>query len=194
MQAVLVRDGACALEQWPVPEAGPDDVLIRVVATAVNRLDTNQRKGKAAPPPGVTEVLGLEVSGVVERDGAGFVAGDEVLALVPGGGYAAYVAVHNSTVMRKPADMSWEAAASVPEAWLTAFQLVHMVGEVKAGETVLIHAAASGVGIAAIQLVVAAGATALVTVGSAEKLALCVRLGAKGGALRHDGLEWRGIL
>lgn len=192
MSAVVVRDGACALvRDWPVPKPCSDEVLIKVVATAVNRLDTIQRRGRAMPPPGVTEVLGLEVAGTIVERGATVAAewqpGVEVMALVPGGAYAEYVAVHASTLMRKPASLSWAAAASLPEAWLTAYQLVHMVGEVQPGETVLIHAAASGVGLAAVQLVAAAGATPLVTVGSAEKLALCVRLGAKGGAIRHDG-------
>ena len=143
-------------------------------------------------PPGVTTVLGLEAAGVVVAVGAGDVGGlsvgDEVMALLPGGGYAEYVSVDAATVMRKPRALSWAAAASIPEAWLTAFKLVHVVGKVAAGEVVLIHAAASGVGIAAVQLVVAAGATALVTVGSTDKLhMLTSRLGASGGAVRHDG-------
>jgi len=89
--------------------------------------------------------------------------------------------------MRKPPSMSWSAAASVSEAWLTAFKLVHLVGQVQTGDTVLLHAAASGVGLAAIQLVVAAGGTAFVTVGTKAKLAQCLSAGAAGGAVRHDG-------
>ena len=97
------------------------------------------------------------------------------------------VTVDASTVMRKPPSMSWSAAASVSEAWLTAFKLVHLVGQVQTGDTVLLHAAASGVGLAAIQLVVAAGGTAFVTVGTKAKLAQCLSAGAAGGAVRHDG-------
>lgn len=191
MSAVVSREGVCVVKKdrsTPTPAEG--EVLIEVKATAINRLDVMQRKGKTPIPAGVTEVLGLEAAGVVSAVGGGvrdFRVGDEVLALVPGGAYAEYVAVDAATVMPKPRWLSWEQAASIPEAWLTAYKLVHLVGKVAAGETVLIHAAASGVGIAAIQLVTAAGAKAIVTVGSRSKLDLCVRLGALGGAVRHDG-------
>lgn len=191
MAAVVAENSACVLKPdytTPVPTA--QEVLIKVVATAVNRLDTMQRKGKMPVPKGVTEVLGLECAGVVVAVGAsamgGFRVGDEVLALVPGGGYAEYVAVDAATVMRKPCGLSWAQAASVPEAWLTA-TLNQRLGAVAPGDTVLVHAAASGVGVAAIQLAREAGATVLVTVGSQEKLELCKRLGALGGAVRHDG-------
>ncbi|KAL1500619.1 hypothetical protein AB1Y20_013271 [Prymnesium parvum] len=191
MRAVVAREGACSVaSHWPTPSPGDLEVMIAVKATAVNRLDCMQRAGKAPVPTGVTEVLGLEASGVVVRCGArvrNFRVGDEVMALAPGGAYAEYLVVDARTVMLKPASLSWAEAASIPEAWLTAYKLVHTVGKVQAGETVLVHAAASGVGMAAVQLVVAAGATALVTVGSAEKLAFCQRLGAAGGAIRHDG-------
>ena len=192
MTAVAARENACVLQpSWPTPVPKAGEVLIKVKATAINRLDCNQRAGKAPVPPGVTEILGLEAAGVVVSTGdevVGFSAGDEVLALLPGGGYAEYACVDSATVMRKPAKLSWAAAASVPEAWLTAFKLVHLVGHVGAGDVVLIHAAASGVGIAAVQLVVAAGATALVTVGTRDKLDMLVqRFGAVGGAVRHDG-------
>lgn len=192
MAAVVARDGRCVLDDSvPAPKMGDNDVMIKVVVTAINRLDCNQRAGKLPVPPGVTEVLGLEVAGVIvgkgKAVGTAYALGDEVLALVPGGGYGEFVSVDVVTVMRKPKSMPWEVAGSIPEAWLTAYKLVHVVGKVQAGEVVLIHAAASGVGIAAIQLVVAAGATAIATVGSREKLELCVKLGAIGGAVRHDG-------
>lgn len=194
MRVVIARQSRCQVEAvWTLPYYADKDLLIRVRATAVNRLDTMQRKGKMPPPKGVTEVLGLEVAGEVVRMGAAAAAsgrfriGDQVLALVAGGGYAEYVAVPTSTVLHKPRELSWEAAASIPEAWLTAFKLLHMVGNVRTGETVLIHAAASGVGLAAVQMAVAAGARVIVTVGSQSKLALCKRLGAAGGAVRHDG-------
>lgn len=191
MKAVVARAGRCETQEaWPTPEARAGEVVIRVRATAVNRLDTLQRKGKMPVPPDVTEVLGLEVAGEVAacgKDVATFAEGDAVLALVSGGGYAEYVTVHASTVMHKPPALPWAVAASIPEAWLTAFKLVHVVGRVQAGEAVLIHAGASGVGVAAIQLVKAAGAVPIVTVGSLAKLDLCVRLGAVGGAVRHDG-------
>ena len=193
MAAVAARDKRCALQPaWPTPTPKAGEVVIRVQATAINRLDCNQRMGKVPVPPGVTEILGLEAAGVIasvgDGDVGGFRPGDEVMALLPGGGYAEYAAVDAATVMRKPEGLSWSAAASIPEAWLTAFKLVHVVGQVAAGDVVLIHAAASGVGIAATQLVVAAGATALVTVGTREKLDMLVReFAAAGGAVRHDG-------
>jgi tumor protein p53-inducible protein 3 len=191
MSAVVARDSKCTLQQqWAVPTPADGEVQIRIKATAVNRLDCLQRSGKLPVPPGVTEVLGLEAAGVVVATGAGvggFATGDEVLALLPGGGYSEYACVDVATVVHKPAALSWSAAASVSEVWLTALKLVHLVGRVEAGDVVLIHAAASGVGLAAIQLVVAAGARAIVTVGSKEKLAQCVALGALGGAVRHDG-------
>jgi len=171
MTAVVAVDSTCVTKPWPVPRAlAEEDVLIRVVATAINRLDTMQRRGKSPVPKGVTEVLGLEVAGVVVALGAaarGFHVGDRVMALVPGGGYAEYVSVHTATVMHKPRALSWAQAATVPEAWLTA-ALNLQLGRAAAGETVLIHAAASGVGVAAIQLARAAGLRVLVTVGSAN--------------------------
>ena len=194
MRAVVVREGKCVLkEDWPTPKPADDEVLIRIRSTAINRLDVLQRLGKAPVPKGVTEVLGLECAGEVVATGKGaesgrFRLGDEVLALVSGGSYAEYVAVHASTVMHKPRALSWEAAGSIPEAWLTAYKLVHTVGKVNQGERVVVHAAASGVGVAAIQLVKAAGAEAFVTVGTDEKLRLCVdKLGAASGAVRHAG-------
>ena len=195
MKAVVVRNAKCELElEWPTPTPAKGEVLIKVFATAINRLDTMQRAGKSPVPPGVTEVLGLEAAGVVVALGEGVDSlslGDEVLALVSGGGYAEYVSAAAETTMRKPPHLTFEQAASIPEAWLTAWKLVHTIGKVQAGETVLIHAAASGVGLAAIQLVAAAGAQPLATVGSADKLALCQSVGAAGGAVRHDnGGRW----
>ena len=192
MSAVVAMNGKCALRaDQPTPTPKPDEVLIRVKSTAINRLDVLQRLGKAPVPKGVTEVLGLECAGVVVAAGSqvkGFYVNDEVLALVPGGGYAQYVAVHHATVMHKPSNMPWDDAGSIPEAWLTAYKLLHVVGRVAKGDRVVVHAAASGVGVAAIQLSNAAGASAFVTVGSQEKLDLCVaRLGAAAGAVRHDG-------
>jgi len=171
MTAVAAVDSTCVAKPWPVPKAlAEEEVLIRVAATAINRLDTMQRRGKSPVPKGVTEVVGLEVAGVVVALGAaarGFRVGDRVMALVPGGGYAEYVSVHTASVMHKPRALSWAQAAAVPEAWLTA-ALNLQLGRAAAGETVLIHAAASGVGVAAIQLARAAGLHVIVTVGSAE--------------------------
>ena len=135
MRAVVVRDGECVvISDWPTPTPAAGEILVRVVSTAVNRLDLLQRLGKAPVPEGVTEVLGLECAGTVVRLGEGvraFAIGDEVLALVSGGGYSEYVALPVETAMRKPTTLSWEQAGSIPEAWLTAFKLVHVVGGVR---------------------------------------------------------------
>ena len=152
MEAVLAVDGIAVVDPaWTTPTAGPGELLIEVRATAINRLDTMQRRGAAAPPPGVTPVLGLEVAGVVVALGeglaedGGWAIGDGVMALVPGGGNAQFVAVAAETAMRKPAGLGWCEAATVPEVWLTAYQLLHLVGDVRAGEIVLVHAGQSSV-------------------------------------------------
>ena len=138
MRAVVVRDGKCIVQaDWPTPSPAAGEVLIRVVSTAINRLDVLQRLGKAPVPKGVTEVVGLECAGIVVGLGEGvrsFAIGDEVLALVSGGGYAEYVAVPSATVMAKPTRLAWATAGSVPEAWLTAYKLVHVVGKASATE------------------------------------------------------------
>jgi D-arabinose 1-dehydrogenase-like Zn-dependent alcohol dehydrogenase len=193
MMAVIARDGKLVVEKaWPTPVPSAGEVLIRVRTTSINRLDTVQRKGFAKPPPGATEVLGLECAGEVAASGAGvsFRPGDRVMALLPGGGYAEYVSVSALTVMRMPAHLSWAEAGSIAEAWLTAYQLVVLTAGVQPGDVVLIHAACSGVGLAAIQIVTGVlGATAVVTVGSRQKLELCVAHGAVGGAAHTEG-EW----
>ncbi|KAH8095620.1 oxidoreductase [Aureococcus anophagefferens] len=155
MRGVVARDGKCVVVDVEEPVCTPDDLIIEVKATAVNRLDTLQRKGKAKPPPGASEVLGLEVAGVVAavgRNAEAFAVGDEVCALVSGGAFAERVAVDARAVLRKPKNLSFREAAAVPETWLTAFQLLFLVGALAPGESVLLHAAASGVGCAATQL------------------------------------------
>lgn len=169
----------------PRPQPGPGEVLIRVHATALNRADLLQRRGLYPPPPGESEILGLEVSGTVESAGPGveaaFDPSQRVMALLCGGGYAEYVRVPEQLLMPAPNNISLSDAAAIPEAWLTAFQLLHFVARVQEGEVVLIHAGASGVGSAAVQLVRLLGAVPLVTAGTAEKLALAKTLGAAHG-------------
>jgi len=167
----------------PVPElSSPDHLLIRVAATALNRADTLQRKGSYAPPKGESDILGLEASGVVDQVGEGvanFKVGDKVMALLGGGGYAEYVSVHQHHVMRVPQNIDLVTAAGIPEVWLTAFQLLHFVGKIQPGDKVLIHAAGSGVGTAAIQLTKAVPDTYVIaTAGTAEKLKKAKELGA----------------
>lgn len=164
--------------QKPVPEA--DELLVRVAATALNRADLMQREGRYPPPPGVSKILGLELAGTVEAVGAGVTGwqpGDRVCGLLPGGGYAEYAVLPHRMAMPVPPVLSFTEAAAIPEVFLTAFQALRWIGKVEAGQRVLIHAGASGVGTAAIQLAQAMGATPFVTA-SAGKHEVCLKLGA----------------
>lgn len=164
----------------PTPQKG--EILLEVKASAINRADTLQRKGLYPAPPGASTILGLEAAGVVTKLGQGatkWKVGAEVMCLLAGGGNAQYVAVPEDQCMPIPAGYSFETAAAIPETWLTGFQLLHLIAHVKSGDYVLIHAGASGVGTALIQMCNLVGATAIVTVGSAEKIASCTKLGAK---------------
>ncbi len=162
----------------PDPVAGPDELLVRVRATAANRADLLQRRGAYAPPSGASPILGLELAGEVVAPAGPWRAGDRVMAVVTGGGYAELAAVPVGMAMPIPENLSFEQAAAIPEAFLTAYLNLFTLGRLQTGETVLIHAGASGVGSAAIQLAHAAGARVFATAGSAEKLALCRELGA----------------
>ena len=164
------------------PVCGPDEVLVDVRAAAVNRADLWQARGHYPPPFGASAILGLEMAGVVREVGAAvqtFGTGDRVCALLPGGGYAEQVTVPAGMLLRLPADWSFAQGAAVPEVWYTAYINLFDEGALMAGETALIHAGASGVGTAAIQLAVDAGARALATAGSTEKVARCRELGAE---------------
>lgn len=160
---------------------GPDEVLVDVRATAVNRADLLQARGGYPPPPGVSQILGLEMAGVVNAVGEsveGWQPGDRVCALLPGGGYAEQVAVPAGMLLRLPDEWSFVQGTAVPEVWYTAYVNLFLEGDLKPGETVLIHAGASGVGTAAIQLARITGATVFVTAGRDDKLAACRDLGA----------------
>ncbi|XP_037669260.1 quinone oxidoreductase PIG3 isoform X2 [Choloepus didactylus] len=173
------------LKQVAKPSPGDGEVLLKVAASALNRADLLQRQGQYAPPPGASSILGLEAAGHVTELGPGcqgnWKPGDPAMALLPGGGQAQYVTVPEGLLMPIPAGLSLLQAATIPEAWLTAFQLLHFVGNVQAGDSVLIHAGASGVGTAAIQLARMAGALPLVTAGSQHKLQTAAKLGATAG-------------
>lgn len=160
---------------------GPEEVLVDIKATAINRADLSQARGNYSPPPGASEILGLEMAGVVREVGAevtDWKVGDRVCALLSGGGYAEQAAVHHQMLLRLPDDWSFEQGAAVPEVWYTAFVNLFLEGNLQPGETALIHAGASGVGTAAIQLAVATGARAFVTAGADDKLNRCRALGA----------------
>ncbi|PXX98097.1 NAD(P)H-quinone oxidoreductase [Halomonas sp. LBP4] len=165
-------------------------VRIRVAWAGVNRADLMQRAGHYPPPPGASGTLGLEVSGTVTETGPGVErlrAGDKVCALLAGGGYAEEVGVDARQVLPLPAGLDLRQSAALPEVYATAWLNLFMEGALTTGERVLLHAGASGVGTAAIQLCRAFGHPCFVTVGSAEKLAACRALGAEAGWNRHDG-------
>ena len=168
----------------PVPQPGPGEVLIRVAAAGVNRPDVLQRKGVYPPPPGVTDIPGLEVAGELVRAGAGLTdpalaVGARVCALVAGGGYAEYVAAPAVQCLPVPASLSMEEAGALPETFFTVYYNLFMRSRLRSGETVLIHGGSSGIGTTAILLAKSFGARVIVTAGSAEKCAACRTLGAE---------------
>jgi putative PIG3 family NAD(P)H quinone oxidoreductase len=185
MRAIIV-DKPGGIEQLkagecPVPIPGDGELLVKVKATAVNRADIFKRMGKYPGDTGTKKILGLEMAGVVEQAGSdcnGWKIGDRIFGLLPAGGYAEYAVIPGEMAMRIPDNLSFEQAASIPEVFLTAYQTLFWQGELKEGESVLIHAGASGVGTAAIQLAKHIGARVIVTAGSDEKLAVCRSLGA----------------
>ena len=186
MQAITVPEpggpDALVLAEVDTPQPAPGEVLVRVAAAGVNRADTLQRKGHYPPPPGAPDVIGLEVSGTVESLGEGvegWSAGDEVCALLAGGGYAQYVAVPAGQLLPVPAGVSLVDAAALPEVACTVWSNVFMTADLEPGEVLLVHGGSSGIGTMAVQLAVANGARVAVTAGSAEKLRACRALGAE---------------
>ncbi|MBA2564127.1 MAG: NAD(P)H-quinone oxidoreductase, partial [Gemmatimonadetes bacterium] len=158
------------------------DLLLKIKAAGVNRADVLQRQGRYPPPPGASPTLGLEASGFVEQVGTeveDWCEGDRACALLAGGGYAEHVAVPAGLCMPIPEGLSFEQAAAIPEVFATAYQTLFWLGDLQFGGRVLIHAGASGVGTAAIQLAREAGAHPIVTAGSERKLDACRALGAE---------------
>ncbi len=166
----------------PVPEPGPGEILIRVAAAGVNRPDLLQRAGSYAPPPGASDLPGLEASGVVAATGHGVTAwsvGDRVTALLPGGGYAEFAVTHQDHALPVPEGMDMIRAAALCETFFTVWTNVFGRGRLAGGETFLVHGGSSGIGTTAIQLAAARGARVFVTAGSAAKCAACEELGAE---------------
>ena len=164
-----------------VPAAAAGEVLVKVAAAGVNRPDVMQRQGNYPPPPGITDIPGLEIAGTVAALGAGvsgWRVGDELCALVAGGGYAEYCAAPVPQCLPVPAGLGMVEAAALPETFFTVWDNLFTRGKLQAGETVLVHGGASGIGTTAIQLACAKGATVIVTAGTAEKCAACEALGA----------------
>ncbi|MGJ4915652.1 MULTISPECIES: NAD(P)H-quinone oxidoreductase [unclassified Bradyrhizobium] len=168
-------------ETRPLPKPGPGEILIKVKAAGVNRPDVAQRSGSYPPPPGASDLPGLEVAGEVVALGEGAVRhklGDTVMSLVAGGGYAQYCIAQDAQAMAVPSSLSILEAGALPETLMTVWHNVFERGGLKAGETLLIHGGSSGIGTMAIQLATAFGAKVLVTVGSQDKADACVKLGA----------------
>lgn len=192
MKAILVEKDSTRLYIGNVDDLRPeaDELLVDVKATALNRADLLQKRGLYPPPPGASEIIGLEMAGVIKEVGsnvAGWKPGDRVCALLPGGGYAQQVTIPAGMAIPIPEHFSFEEAAAIPEVFLTAYLNLFFLGNLQQGHTVLIHAGASGVGTAAIQLVREAGATSIVTAGSAEKLDACLTLGANNAINYKEG-------
>jgi putative PIG3 family NAD(P)H quinone oxidoreductase len=185
MKAIVVQtdqeDRPLVWQEVATPGCAADEVLVDIHTTALNRADLMQRAGNYAPPPGASDILGLEMAGKIVEVGAGvsdWQIGDRVCALLPGGGYAEQVNVPGQLLMPIPADWSFEQAGGLPEVFFTAYLNLFMEAGLKEGETVLIHGGASGVGTAGIQLVHQAGCRVIVTAGTDDKVARCRDLGA----------------
>ena len=185
MKAIVVKSdnmkSRLVWEEVPDIKPRPDEVLVDIKATAVNRADLLQAQGLYPPPPGESAILGLEMAGVVSALGdrvKGRKIGDRVIGLLSGGGYAQQAAIDSRMLIQLPDRWSFSQGAAIPEVWLTAFSNLFMEAGLTSGETVLIHAGGSGVGTAGIQMARETGAVVFVTAGTMSKLARCLELGA----------------
>src|ERR1700761_1255339 len=185
MRVVIARQPggpeALQVETRPRPAPSEGEILVRVEAAGVNRPDVHQRQGHYPPPPGVTDVLGLEIAGEVAAlgpDAKVHRLGAKVTALVAGGGYADFCLAHESNALPIPAGLTAIEAAAIPETYFTVWTNVFARGALKAGETLLVHGGASGIGTTAIALAKAFGARVVATAGSDDKARRCERLGA----------------
>ncbi|WP_369726440.1 MULTISPECIES: NAD(P)H-quinone oxidoreductase [unclassified Bradyrhizobium] len=168
-------------EQRALPQPGPDEILVKVQAAGVNRPDVAQRSGAYPPPPGASDLPGLEIAGEVVAVGSNakrHKIGDKVMSLVAGGGYAQYCIAQDAQAMSVPPSLSMTEAGALPETLMTVWHNVFERGGLKAGEMLLIHGGSSGIGTMAIQLAKAFGAKVFVTVGSQDKIDACLKLGA----------------
>lgn len=198
MRAVVLDgfgdESVLGIADVPRPKLGPDDIRIGVIATAVNRADLLQRQGHYPPPPGASEILGLECSGVVTEVGRevfGWKVGDRAMALLPGGGYAEQAVVHAGSAMHVPDALSDEEAAAIPETFLTAFLNIFLLAVARRGETLLVHGGGSGVGTSATTIGKLAGLRVVVTAGSPEKCARCIEHGADDAIDYHEDFSRR---
>jgi putative PIG3 family NAD(P)H quinone oxidoreductase len=185
MKAILYSEGCTAEElmigeiEKPFPSS--KQILVKVKAAGINRADIMQRQGKYPPPKGASTILGLEISGIVVKTGSEVTKwkkGDKVFGLLPGGGYAEYAAINEDMAMPIPNNLTMTEAAAIPEVFLTAYQAIIYYGKIKSGDTLLIHAGASGVGTAAIQIAKELNAKIIITASKAKHNA-CINLGAE---------------
>ena len=191
MKALQGVEGQVEWVETPRPTCDVGQVRIQVAAAGLNRADLLQKAGLYPPPLGASEVLGLECSGIISEVGAGssWQVGDRVCALLAGGGMAEEVVVDGRHVLPVPDGVSLVESAALPEVYATVWLNVFQLAALKPGEKILLHAGASGIGSAAIQLCKAFGNPCWVSVGSAERLSYCQQLGAQGGVIRTDGLD-----
>lgn len=184
--------GVLRVTKHPIPQPGEREVLVRVAAAGVNRPDILQRQGKYPPPPGVTDIPGLELAGTVAAVGPGVTRwriGDAVCALVAGGGYAEYCTVPEPQCLPVPASLSMVEAAALPETSFTVWTNVFERGRLRAGESLLVHGGSSGIGTTAIQFAKVRGARVFATAGTDEKCVACERLGAE-IAVNYRTRDW----
>ena len=189
MKAVQINEATLTWSDYEIADPGAEELRITVHASAVNRADLLQRRGAYPPPLGASEILGLECSGIVDAVGeqvSSFAVGNQVCALLAGGGYAEQVVAPAAQVVPVPAGVSLVDAAGLPEVFATAYLNLFMEASLVPSERVLLHAGASGVGTAAIQLCAAFGNPCFVTAGSADKITRCLELGAQAGCNRHS--------
>ena len=203
MKAVKVVDKKLIITKANKPVPRDNEILIKVKAAGLNRADIAQKNGLYPPPPGASEVLGLECSGVVESVGKEVKSkkpGDEVMALLGGGGYAEYVTCHEFHAINKPKNLNWIEAASIPEVYATCWLNLFLEASMQQGDKVVFHAGASGIGTAGIQLANVFDCESFVTAGTEEKIKFCLNLGASDGEIRSNDIfskikEWapRGV-
>ena len=198
MKAVKVVDKKLIITKANKPVPRDNEILIKIKAAGLNRADIAQKNGLYPPPLGASEVLGLECSGVVESVGKEVKTkkpGDEVMALLGGGGYAEYVTCHEFHAINKPKNLNWIEAASIPEVYATCWLNLFLEASMQQGDKVVFHAGASGIGTAGIQLANVFDCESFVTAGTEEKIKFCLNLGASDGEIRSNDIfskikEW----
>ena len=198
MKAVKVFDKKLIITKANKPVPRDNEILIEIKAAGLNRADIAQKNGLYPPPQGASEVLGLECSGVVESVGKEVKSkkpGDEVVALLGGGGYAEYVTCHEFHAINKPKNLNWIEAASIPEVYATCWLNLFLEASMQKGDKVVFHAGASGIGTAGIQLANVFDCESFVTAGTEEKIKFCLNLGASDGEIRSNDIfskikEW----